>query len=183
MAPLYRYRRNTGKTVFMTDLLYHNRHIWSYGIVFTKTKHNGYWQKYFPNHCIHSDFNEALLRRWMKIQQQRVTMQGVNSRVLVLLDDMAASQALRYANIISELAYNGRHLQMDVVYATQDVIKATTAMRRNADLFCMLTTMNMVTLKHVYDEFGSVEWRSFVDFVACMLKHTEVRSLCFLFEW
>lgn len=46
-------------------------------------------------------------------------------------------------------------------------------MRRNADLFVMLTTMNMVTLKHVYDEFGGTEWRSFVDFVACMLKHTE----------
>lgn len=46
---------------------------------------------------------------------------------------------MRYADIISELAYNGRHLQMDVIYATQDVVKATTAMRRNADLFVMVS--------------------------------------------
>lgn len=47
------------------------------------------------------------------------------------------------------------------------------AMRRNADLFVMLTTMNLTTLDHVYKEFASVEWRSFVDFCACMLRHTE----------
>lgn len=50
----------------------------------------------------------------MKIQEQRVTADGINNRVILILDDMAADQAMRYANIISELAYNGRHLQIDV---------------------------------------------------------------------
>lgn len=70
-----------------------------------------------PNHCIISKFDEGLLRRWMHIQQQRVTMDGVNPRMVIILDDMAADHAMRYADIISELAYNGRHLQMDVIYA------------------------------------------------------------------
>ena len=91
----------------MTDLLYHNRHLWAYGLVFTKTKHNNYWSNYFPDHCIVSHFDEPLLRRWIKIQKQRVTMKGVNSRVVLVLDDMAADESLRYAGIISELAYNG----------------------------------------------------------------------------
>ena len=47
------------------------------------------------------------------------------------------------------------------------------AMRRNADLFVMLTTMNLTTLDHIYKEFASIEWRSFVDFCANMLKNTE----------
>lgn len=34
-------KRNTGKTVWITDWLYNNRHIWAYGLVFTRTKHNG----------------------------------------------------------------------------------------------------------------------------------------------
>lgn len=123
-------KRNTGKTVFMTDYLYHNRHLWAYGIVFTRTKHNGYWQQYVPNHLIISKFDEALLRKWMHVQMQRVTMDGVNSRIVVILDDMAADHAMRYADIISEISYNGRHLQIDIIYATQDIVKATTVRKK-----------------------------------------------------
>lgn len=88
-------KRNTGKTVWITDFLYNNKDIWAYGLVFTRTKHNGYWQQFFPNHCIISHFDEPLLRRWMKIQEQRVTQDGVNNRVVLILDDMAADQAMR----------------------------------------------------------------------------------------
>jgi hypothetical protein len=166
-------KRNTGKTVWITDFLYHNRHLWAYGCVFTKTKHYHYWSQYFPHYCVRNGFDEHTIRRWMKIQEQRVTQKGINSRVLFLFDDMAADVAMKYNNLINELAYNGRHLQIDVIYATQDVVKANTALRRNADLFVLLTTVNLVTLKHVYEEFASVEWRSFVDFVANELKQTE----------
>lgn len=38
-----------------------------------------------PNHCIISKFDEGLLRRWMHIQQQRVTMDGVNPRMVIIL--------------------------------------------------------------------------------------------------
>lgn len=76
-----------------------------------------------------SDFDENLLRRWMVIQQQRVTVDGVANRVVLVLDDMAASQALRYANIISELSYNGRHLQIgeffECVFTTTLLINPT----------------------------------------------------------
>lgn len=57
-------------------------------------------------------------------------MDGVNSRVVLILDDMAADHAMRYADIISEIAYNGRHLQIDVIYATQDIVKATTVSKK-----------------------------------------------------
>ena len=157
----------------MTDFLRQNRHIWAYGLVFTKTKHNGYWQQYFPNHCIINKWDEGLIRKWLKIQESRVTQDGVNNRILFLLDDMASDPDFYYSKLTSELAFNGRHFQADVVYATQQFVKSTTAMRQNCDLMCCLTTTNINVLKQIYEEFGSVEWRSFYDFAACLLKYTE----------
>lgn len=75
--------------------------------------------------------------------------------------------------MLTTIAYNGRHYNTDVIYLTQDVVKATTAMRRNADNFIMLTTTGMPSLEHVYKEYASIDFPTFADFQAVQMKVTE----------
>lgn len=107
------------------------------------------------------------------MQEARTQKTGVNSRVLFIFDDMAASRDMIYSNIISEIAFDGRHLELDCLYLTQYFKRANTAMRSNADVLMLETLTNMNTLKDIYLEFGSIDFASFEDFVGVVLNVTK----------
>lgn len=166
-------KRNTGKTVWALNFVYAQRHIYPVGIIITKTAFNGFWRQFAPHHLVVSEFSPALIERISKMQEARVLQQGANSRFLILIDDMASDVVMRYSEVLTTMAYNGRHYNLDIVFLTQDVVKATTAMRRNADVFAMLTVTGQLSLDHVYKEFGSIDFADYKHFQQCMLKHTE----------
>jgi hypothetical protein len=166
-------KRNTGKTTFAVNFLHAHRDVYPFALVVTATKFNGFWQQYFPAHCIMSNFDPVAINLFFEAQKDRVLLRGANSRVLILFDDMASSTALRYSEELTTIAYNGRHYNADVMYLTQDVVKATTAMRRNADAFVMLRTTGQPSLDHVYKEYASIDFANFAHFQAVMLKVTD----------
>lgn len=166
-------KRNTGKTVWALNFVYHHRHIYPVGIIITKTAFNGFWRQFAPHHLVVDTFTPQLIEAIFKMQEARVLQQGANSRFLILIDDMASDVVMRYSEVLTTMAYNGRHYNLDILFLTQDVVKATTAMRRNADLFAMLTTMGQPSLEHVYKEFASIDFADYPNFQQCMLRQTE----------
>lgn len=112
-------KRNTGKTVFALNWCYQNRNLYPYGMVITATKFNHFWEQYFPSYLVVDKFRPQDIEMIFRAQQARVTQHGVNSRFLLLIDDMASDTALRYSELLTTIAYNGRHYNLDVLYLTQ----------------------------------------------------------------
>jgi hypothetical protein len=166
-------KRNTGKTVFTVNYCYHNRALYPYVFVITKTKFNGFWQQFVPEACVVESFDPMMLAQIFEAQKVRTKIRGVNSRVLVIFDDMAADTALRYSQELQFIAYNGRHYNMDCIFITQDVVKANTAMRRNADVFVLLTVTGRQTIDVLYDEYASIDFINKAHFRQCILRNTE----------
>jgi len=137
------------------------------------TQFNGFWQQWFPSYLVVEHFRPDLINALFEAQKARTLQPGVNSRMLFIFDDMASNTAMRYSEELTKIAYNGRHYNTDVLYLTQDVVKATTAMRRNADNFVMLTTTGQPSLDHVYKEYASIDFADFANFQQCMLNYTE----------
>lgn len=101
-------KRNTGKTVMALNWCFHHRSIYPYALVITKTKFNGFWQKWFPDYLIIDSFRPSDIEALFRAQQARVNERGVNSRVLIIFDDMASDVVLRYSDLLTTIAYNGR---------------------------------------------------------------------------
>ncbi len=71
-------KTGTGKTWYVRDFLYNFRGLFPYGWIFSHTKHNGFWQQYFPNHLIISEYNDAIVYEIMRIQKSRIGVPGIN---------------------------------------------------------------------------------------------------------
>lgn len=166
-------KRNTGKTVIALNWCYNNRDVYPGGLVVTSTAFNRFWQQYFPDYLVVPTFNPALIDAFFQAQKDRVTRRGLNSRLLIIFDDMAHDTALKYSDELSKIAYNGRHYNIDVIFITQDVVRATTSMRRNADLFFVLTMTGFSSVEHIYKEYASIDIADIKHFQALLMKTTE----------
>lgn len=81
-------KRNTGKTVFTLNFCYHNRDIYPYVFVVTKTAFNNFWSQYVPEHMIVDSFDPKMIENIFLAQQDRVLQPSINSRILIIFDDM-----------------------------------------------------------------------------------------------
>lgn len=163
-------KRRTGKSWWVRDYLYTYRHYFPYGFIFTKTKLNGWYQKFFPNALIFTDYDEELVERLIKLQEKRMTMEGINPNVFMLFDDFAAENT-RYLHTFIQLAVYGRHWGITTIFTTQRMFLSGTTIRNNADKIVIFYTPELKTIKSVSEEWGG-EWVSDDDFQIFMAKHT-----------
>lgn len=99
-------KRNTGKTVLALNFCFHHRAVYPYALIITATKFNNFWAQYFPEYLIVNEFRPEDINMFFEAQKDRVLQRGVNSRMLIIFDDMAAETALRYSEELTRIAYN-----------------------------------------------------------------------------
>lgn len=163
-------KRNTGKTTWAFNFCYHRRNVYAYVWVLAGAKQNNQWQQIVPNKMILNELDDNFLAELIKVQTDRTKKRGVNSRVLLIIDDFAYKN-LFHNETLGKIAQLGRHYSIDCLFLTQHYHRAPTWSRTNADFLVILPTENRTTLAQLYDEYG-LAYRSKDDFEMSLVSNS-----------
>lgn len=166
-------KRRTGKSWWIRDYLYTYRHVFSYGYIFAHTKFNAFYQKFFPNHLIISEFSPEIMYEIFEIQKNRVTKRGESTEIFIVFDDIISDSSMRYQDMVTRLATEGRHYNITVLFSTQYYKGIGPMLRLNADKFVLFTTTSRLVIQAVQEEFGFADFVDEANFMAFLEKNTE----------
>lgn len=150
-------RRRTGKSFLTRWILYNKRKVFPFGLVMTQTKYNKFWSTYIHKNSVWGDYSANTLGRL--IQRQAVLVNknvwGVDPRIFVVLDDLAADSQLRYDYMLRSFFYYGRHLKAFVVVTAQWFKSLAPGCRENSDYIFLFGMTNVNELDAIYEEYGA----------------------------
>jgi hypothetical protein len=151
-------KRGTGKSTLLCDLMYHNRHKFDCGLVFSATEEaNGYWGQYIPPAFVYNDFDEKALSRFvaaMKQTNQGRTKEAGNLRYgFVIFDDTAASKMLRTNRDIRTILFNGRHFGIFTAIVLQYALDIPPELRSQVDYVCLLRNNVVLDRERLYRHY------------------------------
>lgn len=172
-------RRRTGKSFLTRWILYNKRKVFPFGLVMTQTKYNKFWSTYIHKNSVWGDYSATTLGRL--IQRQAVLVNnntyGVDPRIFVVLDDLAADTQLRYDYMLRSFFYYGRHLKGFVIVTAQWFKSLAPGCRENADYIFLFEMTNINELEAIYEEYGSgVPKEIFVQ----LIRRYATESSCFV---
>lgn len=132
--------RRSGKSKLIKNLCQRMRHLFPEVIVFTMTKSSAEYFSYIPYNRVIEGLDEELLEK-LFLHQQKVKeamSRGEdvgNQNLLIIIDDCMA-EGLRYKKQFNKLFYNGRHANITLMVAVQDVRGIAPSATINADRVC-----------------------------------------------
>ena len=135
-------KRGTGKTFLLRWIMSKIKNKFRFGLIFTRTKINGFWQSYLPEALIHDGFNPLAIQKLIKKQGKLVKAmrempaeesRKINPYVFVILDDIVADNTFKYSEVINTLFAEGRHYKIFVAITSQYAKAVNTMVRGNTD--------------------------------------------------
>jgi hypothetical protein len=134
-------KRRFGKSTFLRYLL---SMMWPFfqdgGYVFTKTKHNYFWQQSFPESRIYSGLNNKVLEIILEEQKKKYNkwLDGDLEHppfVCLVFDDIISDESeLRNNPVLNEIVFTGRHYFIFSAFCIQDPYGLGPKFRNNADI-------------------------------------------------
>ena len=123
----------TGKTTLITDLLYHKKHIFPIGLVFSGTEDsNGHYSKMFPANFVYNKLELPKVEDF--IQRQKLAKQHLdNPWSILLLDDCTDDPRVFNDPLFQGLFKNGRHWKMLFILSLQHCMDVKPVIRTNVD--------------------------------------------------
>lgn len=150
-------RRRTGKSFLTRWILYNKRKVFPFGLVMTQTKYNKFWSTYIHKNSVWGDYSAKTLGKL--IQRQAVLVNdntfGVDPRIFVVFDDMAADSQLRSDCMLRSFFYYGRHLKAFVIVTAQWFKSLAPGCRENSDYVFLFGMTNINELEAIYEEYGA----------------------------
>lgn len=132
-------KRRTGKSYFARWIMHRMRQFYPRGWVFTRTRHNGFWQNHVPDRFIHDGFQQHVVQEIIQQQKDLADIRHKNKEstlndwAFIIFDDVI-DQNLRFETLFEQLFYNGRHLHLFIIVTAQYVKSLHPGVRANADL-------------------------------------------------
>ena len=158
-------KRGSGKSVVVSDIMYHLRSI-PCGIVIAPTDEvNGQYKKFFPDLFIHYQVTPEILgrlifRQTMIIEKhKKYKKQGkyVDYRALLVMDDCLADNSnWKKIKEIRDIFMNGRHYKITYILTMQNPLGIGPDLRQNFDYFFLLKDDTMVNMKKLYTNYAGV---------------------------
>lgn len=172
-------RRRTGKSFLTRWILYNKRKVFPFGLVMTQTKYNKYWANYINKDSVWGDFSSRALEKLVERQASLSDKNpyGVDPRVFVVLDDLAADTQLRHDYMLRSFFYYGRHLKAFVVVTSQWFKSLAPGCRENADYIFLFGMTNIVELDAIYEEYGAGVPK---DIFTQLIRRYATDSCCFV---
>lgn len=148
-------KRGGGKTTLATDIMYHKRHIAS-GIVMSGTEgSNRHWQNYVPPLFVYNKFDRPALKALVR-NQKRQARTGQTSSCFVVLDDCIYDRSVMRDPYIREIAMNGRHMGIFLLFISQYAMDVTPDIRSNVDFVFALKEHIIMNRERLYRNFFGV---------------------------
>ena len=132
--------RRSGKSKLIKNICQRMRHLFPEVVVFTMTKASAEYFSYVPYERVIEGLDEDLLGKIIDHQMERNAARSRgedvgNTNVLIIIDDCMA-EGLRFKKTFNQLFYNGRHSNITLLVAVQDVRGIAPSATINADLVC-----------------------------------------------
>lgn len=132
--------RRSGKSKLIKNVCQRIRHYFPDVVVFTMTKSSGEYFSYVPYHRVIEGLDEDLLDKLIEHQMRKKEAKSRgedvgNTNLLIIIDDCMA-EGLRYKKTFNRLFYNGRHSDITLIVAVQDVRGVAPSATINADIAC-----------------------------------------------
>eukprot|EP00899_Mesostigma_viride_P027139 jgi/Mesvir1/760/Mv17361-RA.1 len=149
-------KRGAGKTTLATDLMYYKRHLPS-GIVLSGTEgSNRHWGKYVPSLFIYNRFNRGALKAVIARQKLRSKGGKAAPPAFVVMDDCVYDRTVMRDPYIREIALNGRHYNIFLLFITQYTMDVTPDIRSNIDYVFALKENIIMNRERLYRNFFGV---------------------------
>lgn len=156
-------KRNTGKSVLVSDLLYYHRDI-PVGTVISPTESsNKNYSNMVPSLFIHDSPTPQLIHR--VVHRQKMVMKkfnrekeafgstNVDPRAFLLMDDCMYDGAWKTDKNISYLFFNGRHIKCFFIICMQYALGMPPNLRNNIDYVFILRENLINNRKRIYDSY------------------------------
>ena len=103
---------------------------------------------------IKDTFDEGWITQLIQKQKKDMTETGEAREVLVVMDDMVASEGFHKSKVILELAAVGRHYRINWIILTQSMKGVGKAVRDNTDAMVMFAMANAHNRYSFYEEWA-----------------------------
>jgi len=185
-------KKATGKSTLMKDIMYH---LYKQGyprvVVFSGTEQtNHFFSDHVPSVYIHNDLDLEVLSNVIDTQKQVVAAVkstelkldkpcGVDTRILIVLDDVVYQRGILANNIFRFIFFQGRHNNISLLLASQYLMYVPVEQRANIDfLVCMKENIPKNRYKLYESFFGCFEDRATFSYVLDQL--TQNYEVCIL---
>lgn len=163
-------RRRAGKSTLVLDLMYHHRDIPAAVVCSASEGSNHTYSRYVPDSFIYPYFSEDTISRLIQRQINVMAMndaaaQGarkVDSRVLLILDDIGFDPKALKSKYINQLFLNGRHHHISMWASLQDTRMLSPCQRGNCDYVFLFK--DFANKQRIYDSFFKGIFDSFQTF-------------------
>lgn len=164
-------KRRTGKSFFTKWYLSERREDFDELFVFTKTKCNGWYQKFLPEPFIYDGYQadkaEQILNHAKDMQEKEMDGKGPEPRIFFLGDDLISDHSHRHDETLDALYTMGRHVGITVAYLSQKFKAVTPAIRDNADIIVIFTMFNANEAQQIAEEMmGNINKRTAMELIA-----------------
>ena len=146
----------TGKTTLITDILYHKKHIYPTGLVFSGTEDsNGHYSKIFPSTFVYNKLDNEILENFIK--RQKLARDNIkNPWSVLLLDDCTDDPRIFNDPLFQGLFKNGRHWKMLFILSLQYCLDIKPVIRTNVDGCFILRETNLKNRKSLWENYAGV---------------------------
>lgn len=162
-------RRNSGKSVWIRDILYHlHRQKFPRVVVFSGTEEsNHFYGSHIPPAYIHDHFDLDKLAEIVATQKQVVSAvrdleeklgrpTGIDTRLLLILDDCVYQRHVLSNEIVRSIFFNGRHHDISLFLTSQYLMLIPIEQRGNIDFIVCLKEPVPKNKAKLYDSFFGV---------------------------
>ncbi len=168
----------SGKSFLLRALLLEAwyKFIIKFGIVFSCTPWNGFWQTILPEKAV-KEFSIDRLEdylEWLSVNKEQY------GKSFLIIEDAVGS--LRTGAIIEKLVANYRHYDISFLgFATQYIYKMPPIVREQACLVGIFKHYTKKSLMALYETFGS-SFYSYKEFINYLKMATEEKHSCLLYR-
>ena len=149
-------KRNTGKSVLVTDIMYHKRHI-PVGVVMSGTEDgNGYYEQYMPGLFIYSDYKTEVVEKIVARQKKLCKAKAANNNAFLLIDDCMYDKKMIRDKVIRGIFMNGRHWNIFFMLTMQYCMDLSPDLRANIDYVFILRENIIQNREKIYKNFFGI---------------------------
>ena len=174
-------RRNTGKSVLVTDILYHMRKI-PMGVVMSGTEEsNEHYKEYVPDSFIYGQFEPPVVEKVITHQQQAIKklkpeqkedFKNPDNSVFMLLDDCMFDNKWTRDKNMRCIFMNGRHYRIFFMLTLQYCMDLPPSLRGQIDYVFVLRDNIIENKQKLYKHFFGI-FPTFDSFNEVMTQCTE----------
>jgi Poxvirus A32 protein len=148
--------RGSGKSIAMSNILFHKRKYFSAGIVMSATEDgNSFWAQFVNKNFIYTEFRPVEIKQLYEAQKDRVKSWTKKSppNIFCVAEDVIYDRSLRQDPTIRQIFFNGRHFNWFMMMSIQYAKSIPPEYRTNINILFVFGEDSHIERRKLYESF------------------------------